>query len=168
MPPDIESNAPQSLISDVRECNKPTFAEPSSAVESTDVPVISNPAAQPASQIARNEQRNLGRGNGVLLKILVITISLMALSGIAAWQLIWRLSPDIRVFAGLFTVSVGLVVIGLVTLIFIIPAAGPDYDLKTEFYSVRAAYFCVLAGLASLVIVAFGTVLRGLHVFGAR
>ncbi len=56
-----------------------------------------------------------------------------------------------------------LVVAGFVILIYVIPKAGRrnrDSDSRTEFYSVRAAYYCVLAGLFVLVAFATGLAVR--------
>jgi len=54
-----------------------------------------------------------------------------------------------------FTLPTGgcLVALGFLILIYIIPKAGKrnkDSESRTEFYSVRAAYWCVLAGLLVL------------------
>jgi hypothetical protein len=54
-----------------------------------------------------------------------------------------------------FPVGTLLIVTGFVILIYLIPQAGKkhrDSECRTEFYSVRAAYWCILAGL--LVVVA--------------
>jgi len=52
-----------------------------------------------------------------------------------------------------------LIVGGLVTLIVLIPAAGgSNSDIKTEFFSARAAYLCVITGLVLFGIVAIGAV----------
>lgn len=56
-----------------------------------------------------------------------------------------------------------LVAIGFVILIYVIPKAGRhnrDSESRTEFYSVRAAYWCVLAGLFVLVAFATGLAVR--------
>ena len=50
-----------------------------------------------------------------------------------------------------------LVILGFVILIYVIPGAGKrnrDSESRTEFYSVRAAYWCVLSGLLVLLTVA--------------
>jgi len=50
-----------------------------------------------------------------------------------------------------------LVALGFVILIYVIPKAGKrnrDSESRTEFYSVRAAYWCVLTGLLDLLTVA--------------
>lgn len=52
-------------------------------------------------------------------------------------------------------VGLSLVVVGFVILIYIIPQAGKtfrDSESRTEFYSVRAAYWCTIAGLYTLVL----------------
>ena len=49
-----------------------------------------------------------------------------------------------------------LVITGFVILIYVIPKAGKrnrDSESRTEFYSVRAAYWCVLTGLVVLLTV---------------
>lgn len=56
-----------------------------------------------------------------------------------------------------------LVVIGFVILIYVIPKAGRrnrDSESRTEFYSGRAAYWCVVAGLFVLVTFATGLAVR--------
>jgi hypothetical protein len=58
-----------------------------------------------------------------------------------------------------YTMPIGglLVVLGFVILIYVIPKAGKrnrDSESRTEFYSVRAAYWCVLTGLLVLLTVA--------------
>jgi hypothetical protein len=50
-----------------------------------------------------------------------------------------------------------LVALGFLILIYVIPKAGKrnrDSESRTEFHSVRAAYWCVLAGLLILVTLA--------------
>ena len=52
-------------------------------------------------------------------------------------------------------VGVLLVVAGFIILIYVIPKAGKKYkdsESRTEFYSVRAAYWSVLAGLFVLAV----------------
>jgi hypothetical protein len=52
-------------------------------------------------------------------------------------------------------VGLSLVVVGFVILIYIIPKAGKtfrDSESRTEFYSVRAAYWCAIAGLYTIVL----------------
>jgi hypothetical protein len=49
-----------------------------------------------------------------------------------------------------------LVILGFLILIYVIPKAGKrnrDSESRTEFYSVRAAYWCVIAGLLVLLTV---------------
>ena len=56
-----------------------------------------------------------------------------------------------------------LVALGFVGLIYLIPKAGRrnrDSESRTEFYSVRAAYWCVLAGLFVLVAFVTGLAVR--------
>ena len=52
-------------------------------------------------------------------------------------------------------IGILLVVVGFVVLIYVIPKAGKKYkdsESRTEFYSVRAAYWSVLAGLFVLIV----------------
>lgn len=52
-----------------------------------------------------------------------------------------------------------LVALGFLILIYLIPKAGRrnrDSESRTEFHSVRAAYWCVLAGLLILVTLTVG------------
>lgn len=51
-----------------------------------------------------------------------------------------------------------LVLGGLIFLISVIPAAASKSNIRTELYSVRAAYLCVIAGLILIGIVAIGLV----------
>jgi hypothetical protein len=110
-----------------------------------------------------------GRKNPLNLGTVLVIVSLLLVgSGVVAWNLVWRIPPEYRLFSGLLTISLYFVAGGLVSLIFVIPAAGTDYEINTEFYSVRAAYFCVFGGLAMAVAVTVGMILGGLHVFGQR
>jgi|SRR5579872_5713107 len=61
-----------------------------------------------------------------------------------------------RPFVALGASAAFLVIMGLTTLISIIPATALNPDVKTEFFSARAAYICVLAGLILLGIVGIG------------
>jgi hypothetical protein len=74
-------------------------------------------------------------------------------------HLICQIPPATRTFVALAATAGALVVGGLATLIFIIPAADSFREVKTEFYSVRAAYLCVIAGLVLFVIVTLGAVI---------
>jgi hypothetical protein len=52
---------------------------------------------------------------------------------------------------------------GLVTLVVVIPLAGRiagKGSTRTEFFSARAAFWCVMAGLAVLVLVSTGLAVR--------
>jgi len=70
------------------------------------------------------------------------------------------------------TLPVGslLVVLGFAILIYIIPKAGKKYrdsESRTEFYSVRAGYWCVLAGLFVIVTSAISLATRyAIGIFG--
>lgn len=64
-----------------------------------------------------------------------------------------------KVFIQVLIVGAVLVLIGLATLLVAIPLLAKwykDSDARTEFYSSRAAYFCVVVGLVILIIVAVG------------
>ena len=67
-------------------------------------------------------------------------------------------TSNAQVFVGLVAVAGMLVVGGLVTLVIFIPAARLNQDVKTEFYSARAAYGCVVGGLLLLILAATGAV----------
>jgi hypothetical protein len=101
-------------------------------------------------------------------RVLLIVLSLLFVLGIAAWTLVWRIPSDNRLFASLLTISLCFVAGGLVSLVLVIPAAGSDCEVKTEFYSAKAAYYCVVTGLAMAIVVTIGMILGGLHVFGPR
>jgi|ERR1700722_6535853 hypothetical protein len=83
---------------------------------------------------------------------------LTVLSGIALTIVISRVPAPTRTFVAIFAAAGVLVVGGLVTLIVLIPAAGSNPDVKTEFYSARAAYLCVITGLVLFGVVAIGAV----------
>jgi hypothetical protein len=80
------------------------------------------------------------------------------LLGVALALVICSMPAAARTFVGLSAVAGVLIVGGLVTLIVLIPAAGSNPDVKTEFFSARAAYFCVIAGLGLFGIVAIGAI----------
>jgi hypothetical protein len=80
------------------------------------------------------------------------------LVGIALTLLIYPMPAPARTFVALAAVAGVLIVGGLVTLIVLIPAAGSNPEVKTEFYSARAAYLCVITGLVVLGIIAIGAV----------
>ena len=80
------------------------------------------------------------------------------MSGIALTTVISRVPAPTRTFVAIFAAAGVLVVGGLVTLIVLIPAAGSNPDVKTEFYSARAAYLCVITGLLLFGVVAIGAV----------
>jgi hypothetical protein len=72
--------------------------------------------------------------------------------------IVYRMPPAVRTFVALGAAAGALVVGGFITLIVLIPTAGSNPDVKTEFYSARAAYVCVVAGLVLLGIVTIGAV----------
>jgi len=56
-----------------------------------------------------------------------------------------------------------LVFSGLVTLVLVIPLAGKisgRTTTRTDFFSARAAYWCVVAGLAILVVMSVGLAIK--------
>lgn len=122
----------------------------------------SGPEAAPESKNGSHRLRNT----------LLLSQFAALLAGVVAWNAIWRVPAEVRLFAGLMTVSGYLIVGGLVTLLFIIPAAGSDPEVKTEFYSSRAAYWCVISGVILMGIVVTGVVLAfglgGGHVLGSK
>ncbi len=62
-------------------------------------------------------------------------------------------------FAGLLWWGIAIVSVALAILVIGIPAIGyltKESDTKTEFYSTRAAYWCVVAGLVLIVIAGLG------------
>jgi hypothetical protein len=80
------------------------------------------------------------------------------LAGIALAVSICPIPAPAQTFVSLAAVAGVLIVGGLIALIVLIPAAGSNSDIKTEFLSARAAYFCVIAGLVLLGVVAVGAV----------
>ena len=88
----------------------------------------------------------------------IIAALLIVVSGIVLTFLIYPFPPPGRTFVALLAVAGALVVGGLSTLMYLIPSAASNREVKTEFYSARAAYLCVLAGLLLSVIVAIGAV----------
>jgi hypothetical protein len=141
----------------------PQLVAPKITTEVSEEEAQRNIAAK--EEIRKKEQR---RKDLRLLVTLGLVIVLASVTGLFVRSAICKLSPEIRVFAGLLAISLYLVAGGLASIMFVIPAAGPDYEVKTEFYSVRAAYMCVIAGLVLAVIVSVGMILGGLHVFGTR
>jgi hypothetical protein len=79
-------------------------------------------------------------------------------ASIALAHLISAMPAPARTFVALGVCAGALIVGGLVFLIILIPAAGSNPDVKTEFYSARAAYNCVIAGLIAFLIVAIGAI----------
>lgn len=59
-------------------------------------------------------------------------------------------------FSGLLWWGAGVSIAGLVSLVLLIPAIGcltKSSDAKTEFYSARASYWCVVSGLVLVLVV---------------
>lgn len=62
-------------------------------------------------------------------------------------------------YCSLITISSLLVLVGIAVLTILIPVCGKwfdDSDAKTEFYSVRAAYWCTIVGVSVLGLILFG------------
>ena len=102
-------------------------------------------------------------------------VFMLVLAGVFGWLADWLIAgfpSEIKVFAGLITVSIYLIAGGFVILIFIIPVSGPCSEIKTEFYSARAAYFCTIAGLVLAIVVSMGLIVAlemgGPNVLGAK
>jgi hypothetical protein len=113
------------------------------------------PATSPPTRSDRKEPAR--RSVTALLAFLIIAIAFLAIA-LYLIKVINGMPTPARTFVALCVAAGALVVGGLVTLIVIIPAAGSRSDVKTEFYSARAAYLCVIAGLALFGIVAIGAV----------
>jgi len=71
---------------------------------------------------------------------------------------IYAVPPAARTFASLSALAFALIVGGFIVLMVLVPAAGSNPEVKTEFHTARAAYLCVVAGLIILSIVAIGAV----------
>lgn len=67
-------------------------------------------------------------------------------------------------FRHLLRVGYLLVIGGLLTLVLVIPVAGSiaagRTTTRTEFFSARAAYWCVIAGLGMLLLLGAGLAIR--------
>jgi hypothetical protein len=109
-------------------------------------------ATQPAATSSAKDAPAAPRKHWILPTFVTV------LAGIALTIVICKLPAPARTFVALSAAAGVLVVGGLVTLIVLIPAAGSDLDVKTEFYSARAAYLCVIAGLVLFGVVAIGAV----------
>ena len=83
---------------------------------------------------------------------------LSVFAAVVLFAAIYRMPAPVRTFVALSAVAGILVVGGLTTLIVLIPAAGSNPEVKTEFYSARAAYLCVIAGLLLFAVVTIGAV----------
>ena len=93
-------------------------------------------------------------------QIAVLVIGIFFVIGIYGLGLcIHRMPLPFRTFETMSLSAGALVVGGLLTLIGIIPAVRLNSDVKTEFYSARAAYLCVVAGLVLFGIITIGAVL---------
>lgn len=118
----------------------------------------SSPALQPKAQPNSTKDLANSRASWVRQWAGLITIAAAALLAIVLSYLIYPLCDPNRSYVALSAAAGSLVVGGLVVLIVLIPAAASKSDVRTELYSVRAAYLCVVAGLILLVIVAIGVV----------
>lgn len=109
---------------------------------------------KPTSDGVRAEGRWWMRGEiAALLVVVTLTIGISWVIGTT-----YEMPAAIRTFAMLSVAAGGLVVAGLVILIVVIPAVRFESDVKTEFYSARAAYLCVIAGLILFAIITIGAV----------
>jgi hypothetical protein len=66
-------------------------------------------------------------------------------------------------YCALVTISSLLILVGIAVLTIVIPACGKwfgDDGAKTEFYSVRAAYWCTIVGVSVLGLVLIGGLLQ--------
>lgn len=72
--------------------------------------------------------------------------------------IVYGLPASVRTFVALSVAAGALVVGGLLTLIVVIPVVDLKSDVKTEFYSARAAYLCVIAGLALFAVITIGAI----------
>jgi hypothetical protein len=92
--------------------------------------------------------------------IFAILLVKLILWGVYLAKLIYRLPDPTRMYLGLSEGAAALVLAGLVFLIVLIPAAATflKSELRTELYSVRASFLCVVAGLILFGIVAIGLV----------
>ena len=87
-----------------------------------------------------------------------ITIAAAVALSLELTKVIYPIPGPTRTFVALSAEAGALVIGGLVFLIVLIPVAASKSDVRTELYSVRAAYLCVVAGLILLGIVAVGAV----------
>jgi len=73
-----------------------------------------------------------------------------------------------HVFAMLSVIGGLLVLVGLASLLWLIPRLAEHFqksEARTEFYSARAAYWSVMTGLAVLIMLALGAVLLMLSIY---
>jgi uncharacterized PurR-regulated membrane protein YhhQ (DUF165 family) len=63
----------------------------------------------------------------------------------------------------LIAIGGGLVLLAFATLVYLIPRFTPKGDIKTEFYSARAALWCVFAALVVIVIAACGITVKQVY-----
>jgi hypothetical protein len=124
-----------------------TASEPAATGSAKNTTATQPTAASPAINVPAIRRKHWIRPT-------IVTV----LAGIVLAIVIWRMPAPARTFVALSAAAGVLVVGGLVTLIVLIPAAGSNPELKTEFYSARAAYFCVIAGLILFGVVAIGAV----------
>lgn len=118
------------------------------------------PLAPPPQPTPTSEPKKSGSSWGPGLTVAVTTAGFVLLASIVGFC-IYPLGYPTRAYVALAATATGLVLAGLLFLIVWIPAASKYFkpDLRTELYSVRAAYVCVIAGLIMFGIVAIGVVL---------
>jgi hypothetical protein len=124
------------------------MSEPTStteAVQEPELPPDTNP-----SDTGKKEQKK----DGSTAVITVFSLIIAAGLGIAS-----QIADPARTFVVLSVVAGALVVGGFLALVVIIPGVRRNPEIKTEFLSARAAYFCVLVGLVLFAIIAIGAVL---------
>lgn len=116
-------------------------------------PEGSSPPSELTAKSSADDKQAAQRTHWILPTVVTVA------AGIALTEVISRIPAPVRTFVALAAVAGVLVVGGLVTLIVLIPAAGSNPDVKTEFYSSRAAYLCIITGLMLFAIVAIGAVI---------
>jgi hypothetical protein len=91
------------------------------------------------------------------LRLFVAAAGAVIIAGVLT-RVVYALPAAPRTYVALAIVAGALVAGGFVLLINVIPNQTPKADIKTEFYSARAAFIAVLAGLGLFAIVAIGAV----------
>ena len=110
-------------------------------------------SSEPTAKDSANQKSTARRTHWIAPTVVAVT------GGIILTAVVSRVPGPVRTFVALSAVAGVLVVGGLVTLIVLIPAAGSNPDVKTEFHSSRAAYLCIITGLILFGIVTIGAVI---------